>query len=349
MTIESEYHSNFADARASAGDALGRLAANGHGQTGLFNRLDWFAALHTACLSDQSPLIAEARNGSGGQAWMALSRENRHIHSLAHWYSFTWQPIWTGLPSDASKDSLLHTMVSGLREHGCRLTLSPVPQENGTAAQLAAALRKAGWVVDSKATSRNHWLETDGRNFADWWADRPGALRSTVQRKAKKGLVALSITDQFSERDWDDYESVYQQSWKPAEGFPDFLRDWARSEGDAGTLRLGIARIDGVAVAAQFWSCDNGTAYIHKLAHVAGHDALSPGTLLTHALFAHAFDVDRVRRIDFGSGDDGYKRDWMEHSAGLMTIWAWNPKSPAAWPSLARHYLSRLAAWARGR
>jgi hypothetical protein len=206
-----------------------------------------------------------------------------------------------------------------------------------------------GWSVRSEATSHNHWLDTQGRDFATWWAERPGALRSTVKRKGNKGLVALEIHTDFADAHWDEFEAVYRESWKPPESHPDFLRAWAKSEGAAGTLRLAIARVEGVAVAAQFWSTDDGVAYIHKLSHVAGHDALSPGTLLTHKLFARAFDEDKVRRIDFGTGDDGYKRDWMEASAPLMTLTGWDAKQPSIWPLMAKSMLSRVAARVRGR
>ena len=62
------------------------------------------------------------------------------------------------------------------------------------------------------------------------------------------------------------------------------------------------------------------------------------------ALFERAFDVDKVSRIDFGTGDDGYKRDWMEETAPLMTVRAWDPRQPKAWPSLAKHLAKRVAA-----
>lgn len=338
MTIVCEYHSNFAAARA--GDDR---------QSGPFDRTAWFEALHAACLADHEVLIAEARDEAGGAVSLFLARRGRTIFALANYYSFAWVPLWRSRPDAVQQSALLSALAASLKGHAPKLWLAAVPSEDGSAEALANALRSAGWIVHSEASSHNHWLDTKGRSFAEWWAMRPGALRSTVQRKAKKGLVALSITDQFSDADWDDYETVYQNSWKPPEGFPDFLREWARAEGAAGTLRLGIARIDGAPVAAQFWTCEAGTAYIHKLAHVAGHDACSPGTLLSHALFAHTFDVDKAARIDFGTGDDGYKRDWMEESAALMTIRAWDPHQPRAWPSLARHYLTRLAAKALGR
>lgn len=336
MARESEYHSNFADARQISGGWLGRPGTDGRGQRHLFDRIDWFEALHRECLGGgEVALLCDAR--CDPLSWLALYRDKScELSSINNYYSFAFRPVWAGiLTSEERRNSAIEMMRSAaILTH--RLTLTPVPVEDGSAPLLVEALRCAGWVVRADATGANHWLDTRGRSFTEWWAQRPGALRSTVQRKAKKGLVAISIETRFSDALWDEYESVYRASWKPAEGYPDFLREWARGESEAGTLRLGIARIDGVAVAAQYWSVDCGIAYIHKLAHVAGHDALSPGTLLTHAMFAHAFDVDRVERIDFGTGDDGYKRDWMEASAPLMTIHAWHPRHPRAWPGIAR-------------
>lgn len=344
MTAEGEYHSNFAGARAGGADALGLPDGAGGGQHHAFDRIDWFEALHGACLDDAEPLIACAGDGDSS-IWLFLARRGARVSALSNYYSFAWRPVWTG----ALRTVALDMLARGLKRQGAILDLGPLPQEDGSAALVAGALKRTGWVVDVAATGANHWLDTQGRSFDDWWAARPGALRSTVQRKGKKGLVALEIHHDFSDALWDDYEAVYRASWKPPESHPDFIRAWAKREAAQGTLRLGIARIDGVAVAAQFWMVDDGIAYINKLAHVAGHDALSPGTLLTHALFRAAFDVDKVARIDFGTGDDGYKRDWMEASAPLMTVRAWNPAAPAAWPSLAKHLAKRVAARVRPR
>ena len=352
MMPGSEYHSNFADARKIAGKDLDRPVDGAGGQRHLFDRIDWFEQMHSACFAERKPLIAHAFNSAGSAKsglWMFLTSGDGPVRALSHWYSFAWRPIWTGAPDAATKAALLSTIATSLKGRTARASIGPVPVEDGSADAIESAFRAAGWMVRSEATSHNHWLDTDGRDFASWWAARPGALRSTVQRKAKKGLVDLEILKEFSDAAWDDYESVYRQSWKPAEGHPDFLREWARGEGAAGTLRLAIARIDGIAVAAQFWSTDNGIAYIHKLSHVSGHDALSPGTLLTHALFRQAFDEDRVMRIDFGTGDDGYKRDWMEANAPLMTITAIDPRQPSAWPYIVKSLLSRVAARVRGR
>src|SRR3989440_2029523 len=54
---------------------------------------------------------------------------------------------------------------------------------------------------------------------------------------------------------------------------------------------------------------ENGTAWIHKLAYDEAAKALSPGTILSMAMFRAAIDEDRVSRIDYGTGDDAYKRE----------------------------------------
>ena len=157
-----------------------------------------------------------------------------------------------------------------------------------------------------------------------------------MRRKSGKGVVSLRIAERFDPADWAAYEAVYARSWKPAEGSPAFLRRFAEAEGAAGTLRLGIAEIDGKPVAAQLWTIEAGVAYIHKLAHDDAARAHSPGTLLSHALFAHAIDRDKVATVDFGTGDDAYKRDWMEIARPMVRLDMHWPRSPRAWPHLAR-------------
>ena len=328
MPVECEYSDNPAALASSAPQQY-------------FLRAEWFADMAKYCLPGRRLCIATA-SGDGGRITLPLVAHDRTLRSLANWYSFIWQPI-----IDGAGREYLAALARDLRRHGHSLTLESIPATDGMAEWVADGFRAGGWRVTCHSANQNHWLDTKGRSFDDWWAARPGALRSTVQRKAKKGLVDLTIETQFSDALWDEYETVYQASWKPAEGQPPFLRARARADAAAGELRLGIARIDGIAVAAQYWTVADHTAYIHKLAHVSGQDALSPGTLLTHALFRHAFDVDKVARIDFGTGDDGYKRDWMEDCAPLINIRAWDVTQPAAWPGAARDILSPLAAMLR--
>jgi CelD/BcsL family acetyltransferase involved in cellulose biosynthesis len=112
-------------------------------------------------------------------------------------------------------------------------------------------------------------------------------------------------------------------------------------EGKDGRLRLGIAEVDGQPVAAQFWTVEGGTAFIHKLAHDERFRKQSPGTLLSAAMFEHVIDRDRVALIDFGTGDDPYKREWMEDVRIRWRVQAWRKSAIRHWPSLLRALAAR--------
>ena len=96
---------------------------------------------------------------------------------------------------------------------------------------------------------------------------------------------------------------------------------------------------DGKPVAAQFWTVENGVALIHKLAHDERHMQASPGTLLSAALFQHVIDVDHVDRIDFGTGNDAYKAEWMEAVRPRYRLELFWPNHPANWPHIAIRHL----------
>ena len=68
----------------------------------------------------------------------------------------------------------------------------------------------------------------------------------------------------------------------------------------------------------------------------------SPGTILSHAMFRHVIDQDRVDVIDFGTGNDPYKADWMDASAPLDTIKMFNPRTLAGLAGAVRARLSGL-------
>jgi hypothetical protein len=228
---------------------------------------------------------------------------------------------------------LLAALTRSLAAAGA-VRLAPMPESAGEA--LAAAFRASGWIGTLEACDTNHILELNGRSFDAYWAARPGALRETVRRKGGKGIVSLRIETSFSAADWDAYEAIYARSWKPEEGNPAFLRRFAMAESAAGALRMGMAVIGGEPVAAQFWTVEGGTAWIHKLAHDEASRKHSPGTLLSAALFRHVIDVDRVHTVDFGTGDNPYKRDWMEAARPRYALSFYRPAAISHWPQLAK-------------
>ncbi len=295
-----------------------------------FERAEWFALLAQTGLV---PLIAIA-DDAGEAAALALTEAGGRITPLRNWYSFTWREL---APPGPAGDRLLTAIARQLRQRGWRVTLEPVPGEDGSAERLARAFRAGGWRVAVTPCDINHILPVKGRSFAEYWATRPSQLRNTLKRKGRK--VECEVLTRFDAAAWADYEAIYAASWKPAEDQPAMLRAFAQSEGEAGRLRLGIARADGVAVAAQCWTVENSIAYIHKLAHLESHRQLSAGTTLSAALFAHVIDTDKVDLVDFGTGDQGYKAGWMEEMRPRFRIDCLDAAQPRAWAPLAKRAL----------
>jgi hypothetical protein len=322
QVIEARYHDSV--------NVLQALTAQGVAAP--FDRAEWFALLAETGLV---PLIAMAGDGAETAA-LALTEAGGRITPLRNWYSFTWREL---APAGPAGERLLVAIARQLKQRGWRVTLEPVPGEDGSADRLARAFRAAGWQVAVEPCDINHILPVKGRSFADYWDSRPGPLRTTLKRKAKK--VETEILTRFDAQVWADYEAIYAASWKPAEDQPAMLRAFAEAEGAAGRLRLGVARADGVAVAAQVWTVENSIAYIHKLAHLESHKNLSAGTTLTAALFEHVIDTDRVALVDFGTGDQSYKADWMEEVRERFCIDCLAPARPQSWAPLAKRWLRR--------
>jgi hypothetical protein len=319
--IEVRYHDSVNVLQALSADAAAP-----------FDRPEWFAAVAETGIP---PLIVTASDGEHIAA-LALTEASGRITPLKNWYAFTWR---ARAPVGAEGDALLTAIAKSLKSQGYRVTLEPVPDEDGSTERLAHAFRRAGWQVAVEQCDTNHILTVGGRSFTEYWDGRPGPLRTTLKRKGSK--VETQVLTRFDPAAWAEYEAIYAASWKPEEDHPGMLRSFAEAEGAAGRLRLGIARADGLAVAAQCWTVEDSVAYIHKLAHLESHKQLSAGTTLSAALFRHVIDIDRVALVDFGTGDQSYKADWMEAVRPRYRIDCLNPAALRAWPPLAKRWLSR--------
>ncbi len=318
----------FNDLDAVAADAAGAL--DRARQASLFDRLDWFRLLHDHVPPAGRLAVWRARDGDRA-AWLFLAVEGKKASAYAAWYSLRFNGI--------GETDVMTALISAIRKSGlAKLELAPLEDPE----PLAAAFRAAGWRVRLTEKTGNWRTVTEGEDFATWWARRPGQLRSTARRKAKAAGLEIEIFDRFDAAAWAAYEEVYRASWKPEEGSFPFLRALAEQEGEAGTLRLGVARKDGRPLAVQLWLIENGEATIHKLAYHEDAKELSPGTILGEAMFRCAIDEDRVSVIDYGTGDDAYKRDWMDERRSLWRLQAFNPGTLGGLAGAARALAGRL-------
>lgn len=319
---------DLAAVAGARGSALDRSS-----QQSLFDRLSWFRLVAEHAPPPGQPLALRATS-SGKDCWLFLALEGGRASAFANWYSLRF-----GAPgADRAGLAAIAGYLRRRRPSLHNVQLSPLDPED----PLPAAFQAAGWLTFVTPATVNWQIETDGMSFDSYWAGRSSKLRNTARRKAKAAALDIAIYDRFDAQAWADYEEVYRASWKPEEGSPPFMRALAEQEGAAGTLRLGIARKDGQPIAAQLWLVEGGRATIHKLAYVESAKELSPGTVLSVEMFRRALDIDKVRLIDFGTGNDPYKAEWMDRARTLNRMTAYNPATVAGLAGAVRATASKL-------
>jgi hypothetical protein len=327
MAVAVELHDDLAAVERAAAGTLDRIS-----QPSLFERLAWFRLIEQHTPPPGRLLALHGSNGDGS-AWLFLAQNGATARAYANWYSLRFSAGRGGAAIAAIAAALLRH-----RPRLARVELAPLSADD----PLPAAFRAAGWLTVTAAATTSWRIDTAGMTFEDYWATRPSRLRNTAKRKAKAAALEVEIHREFNDEAWQAYEAVFAASWKPNEGSPAFLRALAEQEGAAGTLRVGIARKDGQPIAAQLWLVENGQATIHKLAYAEEWRELSAGTILSVEMFRHALDVDRVERIDFGTGDDGYKAEWMDRREPLNRLVAFNPWTVLGLAGFARALAGKL-------
>ena len=191
-------------------------------------------------------------------------------------------------------------------------------------------------------------------NFEEYWKARPSRLRTTVRRKLAQARAQAAdfycYREEFSEA-IGMYDEIYHASWKAAEPHPHFMANMVGKLSRDGFVRLGIMTLAGKPVAAQIWLVCGRKGTIFKLAHRQDAADFSPGTLLTHWMISTLVHEDQLDEIDFGRGDDAFKRDWLKKSRLQIGLVAGNWKSRDGLGIIAREVLpTRMSATlSRGR
>jgi len=240
------------------------------------------------------------------------------LESLSNYYSSFFGPLMSNVQKDKQETiEILAQAIFEDRRKWHLLNLKPLSVSSPDFERLLQAFRKLGLAVQTYFCFGNWYLDVQGRNYCEYFETLPSAIRKKIPYKKrkleKKFSVSMKIITEVGDVDqaMSDYEEVYRASWKKAEPFPEFIRGLARETSLQGWLRLGVLYLDEKPVAAQLWVVQNKIASIYKLAYDKQFSNLSVGTILTAHLMQHVIDEDRVYQVDYLTGDDSYKRDWM--------------------------------------
>lgn len=252
--------------------------------------------------------------------------------SLANAYSVEHGPIGAATVRDRAMGAIVREVLADRPRWDC-IRLLELNSSEEDYRILVRGLRRAGLLVECTPGAGTWFETTGGMSFADYLAERPSQLLSTWRRKRRSLAATRRLTATFLsesaglEAAISDYQTIYAASWKTAEAFPRFMPALIRVAAGLGALRMGIYYIDGVPAAAQFWIVWQGRAVIYKLAHDSRFDKLSLGTLLTMEMVERVLEQDRPQEINFGRGDDPYKRLWLPRRRQRWGITAANPRT----------------------
>lgn len=280
----------------------------------------------------------------------------RRLTSFSTYYSTEHGPIYgSGEPRLTSALEEIAAALMRERPAWHALQLAGLDPADPGYEALSAAFRKAGWSVFPYFDSGTWYEATGGLDFARYLAERPTSLRNTYRRRAAKldaeGKASIAYHENASALDAAiaDYETVYRASWKEGEPFPDFAPALIRAAAEIGALRLGIMKIDGIPAAAQLWLHWRGHTTIYKLAHDRRFDDYSVGTVLTMRMMERVLERDRPVEINFGRGDDDYKKLWLTKRRERWGLFIANPRSLTGFALAMRERLAaRLRHWRQG-
>ncbi len=268
------------------------------------------------------------------------------LTGLSNYYSSLYGPLsWSPKTShEGVQDpdpSLWHAIGKRLRQDRANwpvITFSPLDEQAPFFTQMFTALGRAGYWVDSFFCFGNWYLDVANQKFSAYFLTLPSLLRHNVERGQRRlsrhGAWCIDILQSpgpILEAAIDDFVHVYNQSWKTPEPNVLFIPNLIRMAAGQGWLRLGILRLNGQAIAAQLWLVKGQKASIYKLAYDKSFERFSAGSVLTHEMMKSVIDIDQVLEVDYLTGDDAYKQDWMSHRRERRGIVAFHP---GTWPGI---------------
>ncbi len=307
------------------------------GREAIFSSLDWYqnlyehvgadlGSLRLFVLSNKAeevqailPCVASAPPDGGAGELMVL----------ANYYSPRFDLVVN--EGSISREAAVRRIVAALslRSDWTALTLFPLHGGADLDAFRAAA---ASYLLPSACFEETANWSVDIEDIGAYAESLPTLLRRTLKRKRSKlertasYRYAIVTSPREAAAVVDDFRAVYDASWKPHEPYAGFIDGLVTLASRNGWLRLGLLYIDETPVAGQIWLVCKRTAAIYKLAYDQHYSEYSPGTLLTMHLLRHVVENDGVTTVDYLTGDDAYKRDWMSTRRMMYRLRIANPR-----------------------
>ena len=285
---------------------------------------EWLKTLYKNCLANNGGELVEPQLNNAYFCYLKSRKKCwKTVQSVANYFSTFCEPS-AELSADQMRDLL--TQMFDAKWDLATFSALELGSKFHQVLRDFLAQNHLTWQQESAFVN---WQLRVEKSPEEYFATLPSLLRSTIKRKTKKlqkhnhEFKLITKPNQLPAA-FQDYKSIYQKSWKPAEEHIDFIEEFCGIAAQNGWLRLGILYLNQEAIAAQIWFVYGSTASIFKLAYLPEFKEFSAGTLVTEMLMRYVLQQDNVRLVDFGMGDEPYKEDWMNFKNVRHTITVFN-------------------------
>lgn len=302
----------------------------------IFFSRPWFECLAASALeADHTMVLACVVDGDRVMAMLPLMEcaGVKTLYSLSHGLT----PLYSLLLADDDQERVLSCLAQALGQLPVNgLLLEPVAEDGSKINGLTRLLEIAGFRCENTFRHYNWVCHLQGQSYKEYMAGRPALLRNNISRKMRKlerehGYEIRLFVGEEVLRRMPDYDVVHNASWKQNETWnADFRERFVEVFSRAGWSRLAILYIKGQPVAAQLWFVCHNKASIFRLAYDKAWRQYSVGSILTSFLMEYVIDTDRVEEIDFLTGNEAYKQDWMSERRDLFLLSCIKNKNPAS-------------------
>lgn len=337
MEIENGVYRNFADMPTEF-----RSLVNDAGRQNLFSSREWFENFIAAVPGSEQPVyFYTCALPSGELALLPMwAPENRRwwkprtLQSLTNFYTTHFSPLVNG-NSMQHKQSIykLVEKITGYQPGWEVVNIKALDREDSTWSALRSGFKRCGWLTQKYFCYGNWYLVVGDRTFEEYLASRSKIIRKTIANRVRKfdridgSRFEIAITPEQLQSALPAFLQLSRQRWQKDEPFPDFLPGLTGLCAEKGWLRLGMVWIDDKLAAAQLWIVKDHIAYIYKVAYDNEFKSLSIGSVATYKLMQYIFEQDDVTEVDYLTGDDAYKIDWMSHRRERWGLIAFNMKT----------------------
>ncbi|MET0012477.1 MAG: GNAT family N-acetyltransferase [Sedimenticola sp.] len=318
---------------------------NHSGKISLFLSFEWFINLQTHVYEKDNTNNIEIYKITdiNGKPVMVLPMNRTYstglisintLESMSNYYTSFFAPL---IKDNDIFEPAFSTVINDLSCNKYKKTdvicLKPIEKNSSQWDSIVSILKLHNYTCEEYFCFGNWYQSVEGMEYIDYFNNLPSRLKNTIIRKTKKlnlrSNFNTKIYTQYEDikKHYHEFEHVYENSWKNKEPYPEFIKRIALEFSKKSSTRLGILYIDNQPVAACLWFINNSVASIYKLAYIEEFKALSVGTILSAEITKYVINNDSITIIDYLTGDDPYKRDWMSTRRERWGIIAYNRKT----------------------